>query len=247
MKRRLDVELVLRGLAPTRAQARQYVRDGFVRVDDVPVRRPGRAVASDAVIEVDPEALRYVGRGGRKLAFALENFGLDPSGLRVLDVGAGTGGFTDVLLQGGAAHVVAVDVGHGQLAAALREDPRVDVREGADIRDVAAIEPPVDAVVVDVAFIRLRDVLDSLVRAAPAAQWMVLLLKPQFELPGRCVPASGVVKSQAQRDAVLQDFRTWLAGAGYLVVRTCSSPVPGVGGNRETFVHLAPPWPSGCL
>ena len=243
MKRRLDVELVRRGLAPTRAQARQYVRDGFVRVDDAPVRRPGRTVASDAAIEVDPEASRYVGRGGRKLAFALDAFGLDPGGLRVLDVGAGTGGFTDVLLQRGAAHVIAVDVGHGQLAPALGHDPRVDVREGADIREVDAIEPPVDAVVVDLAFIRLRDVLGSLVRAAAAAQWMVLLLKPQFELPGRSVPADGVVKSQEQRDAVLHDFQAWLAGAGYVVVATCPSPVPGVGGNRETFLHLTPPWP----
>ncbi len=244
MKRRLDVELVRRGLAPTRAQARQYVRDGFVRVDDATLRRPGRTVASDAAIEVDPEASRYVGRGGRKLAFALDHFGLDPRGLRVLDVGAGTGGFTDVLLQRGAAHVVAVDVGHGQLAPALREDPRVDVREGADIRNLAAVEPPVDAVVVDVAFIRLRDVLHSLVRAAPATHWMVLLLKPQFELPGRCVPPDGVVKSQAQRDAVLRGFRTWLASAGFVSVGICPSPVPGVGGNRETFVHLAPPWPA---
>ncbi|MCY3782903.1 MAG: TlyA family RNA methyltransferase [Chloroflexi bacterium] len=244
MKHRLDVELVRRGLAPTRAQARQYVRDGFVRVDDAPVRRPGRAVASDAAIEVDSEASRYVGRGGRKLAFALDHFGLDPCGLRVLDVGAGTGGFTDVLLQRGAARVVAVDVGHGQIAPALRDDPRVDVREGTDVRDLGVIDAAVDAVVVDVAFIRLRDVLDSLVRAAPTAQWMVVLLKPQFELPGRCVPADGVVKSQAQRDAVLQDFQSRLAHAGYVALATCPSPVPGVGGNRETFVHLAPPWPA---
>ena len=243
MKRRLDVELVRRGLAPTRAQARQYVRDGFVRLDGVPTRRPGRAVASDAAIVVDPEASRYVGRGGRKLAFALDAFGLDPAGRRVLDVGAGTGGFTDVLLQRGAAHVVAVDVGHGQLAPALRDDPRVDVREGADIRDLATLDPPVDAVVIDVSFIRLRDVLDSLIRAAPAAQWMVLLLKPQFELPGRSVPADGVVKSPEQRDAILNEFQAWLAGAGYVAVATCPSPVPGAGGNRETFVYLAPPWP----
>ncbi|MDE2989572.1 MAG: TlyA family RNA methyltransferase [Chloroflexota bacterium] len=243
MKRRLDVELVRRGLAPTRAQARQYVRDGFVRLDGAPARRPGRTVATDAAIEVDSEASLYVGRGGRKLAFALDAFGLDPRGLRVLDVGAGTGGFTDLLLQRGAAHVIAVDVGHGQLAPALRHDPRVDVHEGADIREVDAIEPPVDAVVVDVSFIRLRDVLGSLVRAAPAAQWMVLLLKPQFELPGRSVPADGVVKSQEQRDAVLHEFQAWLASAGYAVVDTCPSPVPGVGGNRETFVHLTPPWP----
>ncbi len=243
MKRRLDVELVRRGLAPTRAQARQYVRDGFVRLDGVPARRPGRAVASDAAIVVDPEASRYVGRGGRKLAFALDAFGLDPRGLRVLDVGAGTGGFTDVLLQHGAAHVIAVDVGHDQLAPALRHDPRVDVHEGADIREVGAIEPPVDAVVVDVSFIRLRDVLGALVRAAPAARWMILLLKPQFELPGRRVPADGVVKSPEQRDAVLREFQAWLAGAGYVAVATCPSPVPGVGGNHETFVHLAPPWP----
>jgi len=201
-------------------------------------------VASDAAIEVDPEAARYVGRGGRKLAFALDRFGLVPSGLRVLDVGAGTGGFTDVLLQRGAAHVIAVDVGHGQLAPALRDDPRVDVREGTDVRDLGAIEPAVDAVVVDVAFIRLRDVLDALVRAAPAAHWMVVLLKPQFELPGKSVPADGVVKSQAQRDAVLQDFQSWLARAGYVEVATCPSPVPGVDGNREIFVHLAPPWPA---
>ena len=244
MTRRLDIELVRRELAPTRAQARQYVRDGFVRVDGAPARRPGRTVASDAAIEVDPEASRYVGRGGRKLAFALDHFGLDPCGLRVLDVGAGTGGFTDVLLQRGAAHVVAVDVGHGQLAQTLREDPRVDACEGTDIRDVATVEPPVHAVVVDVAFIRLRDVLDSLIRAAPAAQWIVLLLKPQFELPGRRVPADGVVKSEAQRNAAVRGFRTWLAGAGYLGVATCPSPVPGVGGNRETFVRLAPPWPA---
>ena len=245
MKNRLDVELVRRGLAPTRAQARQYVRDGFVRVNDVPVaRRPGRAVASDAAIEIDPEASRYAGRGGRKLAFALDHFSLDPCGLRVLDVGAGTGGFTDVLLQRGAARVVAVDVGRGQIAPALREDSRVDVCEGTDIRDVATVAPLVDAVVADLAFIRLRDVLDSLVRAAPAARWMVLLLKPQFELPGKCVPPDGVVKSQAQRDAVLRDFRAWLARAGYVEAATCPSPVPGVGGNRETFVHLAPPWPA---
>ncbi len=244
MKNRLDVELVRRGLAPTRAQARQYVRDGFVRVDGEGARRPGRVVGSDAAIDVDPEASRYVGRGGRKLAFALDRFGLDPRGLRVLDVGAGTGGFTDVLLQRGAAHVVAVDVGHGQLAEALREDSRVNVSEGTDVRDLGAIEPAVDAVVADLAFIRLRDVLDSLVRAAPAAQWMVVLLKPQFELPGKSVPADGVVKSQAQRDAVLQDFQSWLARAGYVEVAACPSPVPGVGGNRETFVHLAPPWPA---
>lgn len=244
MKRRLDVELVRRGLAPTRAQARQYVRDGFVRVDNAPARRPGRAVASDAAIEVDPEASRYVGRGGRKLAFALDHFGLDPSGLRVLDAGAGTGGFTDVLLQRGATGVVAVDVGRGQIAATLSDDPQVDVQEGTDIRDLGAIEPAVEAVVVDVAFIRLRDVLGSLVRAAPAARWMVLLLKPQFELPGRRVPPDGVVKSQAQRDAVLKDFQSWLARAGYVEVATCPSPVPGVGGNRETFVRLAPPWPA---
>ena len=244
MKRRLDVELVRRGLAPTRAQARQYVRDGFVRVNDAPVRRPGRAVASDAAIEVDPQASRYVGRGGRKLAFALDHFGLDPSGLRVLDVGAGTGGFTDALLQRGAAHVIALDVGHGQLAPALREDPRVDVREGVDIRDVAAIEPPVDAVVVDLAFIRLRDVLDALVRAAPAAQWMVLLLKPQFELPGHRVPADGVVRSPEQRAAVVRKFQAWLARAGHAAVATCPSPIPGAAGNRETFVRLAPPWPA---
>ncbi len=244
MKHRLDVELVRRGLAPTRAQARQYVRDGFVRLNGHVARRPGRAVASDAAIELDPAASLYVGRGGRKLAFALDHFGLDPRGLRALDVGAGTGGFTDVLLQRGAAHVVAVDVGQGQLAPTLRDDPRVDVRERTDIRELTTMEPPFDAVVVDLAFIRLRDVLGSLVRAAPAAQWMVLLLKPQFELPGRCVPADGVVKRQEQRDAVLHDFQSWLACAGYVKVAACPSPVPGVGGNRETFVHLAPPWPA---
>jgi len=122
-------------------------------------------------------------------------------------------------------------------------EPRVDVREGPDIREVFAIGPSVEAVVVDVSFIRLRDVLGSLVRAGPEAKWMALLLKPQFELPGRSVPADGVVKSQEQRDAVLREFQAWLAGAGYVVVDTCPSPVPGVGGNRETFVHLAPPWP----
>ena len=242
--RRLDVELVQRGLAPTRSQARQFVRDGFVCVDGRLVDRPGRTVSVDAYLEVNAVAVQYVGRGGRKLAAALDHFGLDPQGFCLADVGAGTGGFTDALLQRGASRVVAIDVGHGQLALGLRVDRRVEVCEDTDVRRIAEMDPPIDAVVADLAFIRLCDVLSSIVRIAPKARWMVVLFKPQFELPGKSVPPSGVVREARQREAALGDFRSWLAETGFVEVASFPSPVPGVGGNRETFVQLGPPWPA---
>jgi 23S rRNA (cytidine1920-2'-O)/16S rRNA (cytidine1409-2'-O)-methyltransferase len=220
------------------------VRDDFVYVDGRLADRPGRTVSVDADIKVDPAAVQYVGRGGRKLAAALDRFGLDPQGFRLADVGSGLGGFTDVLIQRGASRVIAIDVGHGQLAPGLRADWRVEVCEDTDVRRIAEIEPPIDAVVADLAFIRLRDVLSSLVRIAPEARWMVVLFKPQFELPGKSVPPSGVVRDNRQREAALGDFRSWLAETGFVEVASFLSPVPGVGGNRETFVELAPPWPA---
>jgi 23S rRNA (cytidine1920-2'-O)/16S rRNA (cytidine1409-2'-O)-methyltransferase len=213
-------------------------------MDGCLANRPGRVVSADANITVDPAAAQYVGRGGRKLAPALDHFGLDPKGLRIVDVGAGTGGFTDVLLQRGASQVVAIDVGHGQLARGLREHPAVEAREDSDVRQLTVIKPPIDAIVADLAFIRLRDVLDSLVRVAPEARWMIVLFKPQFELPGAQVPPSGVIRDVAQREAVLHNFRAWLVATGFIEVAAFPSPVPGVGGNRETFMHLEPPWPA---
>ena len=232
-----------RGLSPTRSQARQVIRDGLVRVNRCVVDRPGRTVAVHAAIEVDDAAGRYVSRGGRKLAPALDHCGLDPRGMRVLDVGAGTGGFTDVLLQRGALQIVAVDVGWGQLSTTLLEDSRVISHERTDVRNLELIEPSVDAVVADLSFIRLQDVLDSLLGVAPFAQWMILLFKPQFELPAAQVPRDGVIKNVLHRKAALANFRSWVSDSGFVEAGHVPSVVSGGSGNWETFIHLVPPWP----
>jgi len=215
-----------------------------VRVDGAAITRPAHPTGAAATIELTGEAPTYVGRGGRKLAFALKHFGLDVHGLDALDAGAGTGGFTDCLLRAGATAVVAVDVGHAQLHPALRDDPRVLSREGQDVRDLGRLTPPVDVVVIDVAFLRLRDVLLPCAAAAPQARWMLGLLKPEFELPTRDVPQGGVVRSASGRNAALLGFLAWCEATGFRVTASRASAVPGREGNVETFVLLRPPWPA---
>ena len=240
---RLDHLLVARGLARSRSAARQLARDGVVYVAGRVETRPGRRVGDDAQVELRARSIQYVSRGGWKLAGALEHFGLAVEKATALDIGASTGGFTDCLLRGGAAYVTAVDVGRGQLAPSLRADARVRVLESTDAREMPALEPSPDIVVVDVAFIRLRDVLPAVLAATPRARWAVALLKPQFELPGRRVPRDGVVKDPAVRNAALLDFLGWAGREGVAVVGTAASALSGGDGNRETFVLLRPPWP----
>lgn len=243
-RRRLDQLLVARGLARSRSAARHLVKDGAVNVDGRAERRPGRRVSDDAQLELGSQSIPYVSRGGWKLAAALEHYGLALDGLTALDVGASTGGFTDCLLRSGAAQVTAVDVGRGQLAASLRDDPRVRVLESTDARDLPELKPPADIVVMDVSFVRLQDVLPDVLSATPHARWVLALLKPQFELPGRRVPRDGVVKDWTVRNATLVAFLTWAKRRGICVAATVASALSGGDGNQETFVLLRPPWPS---
>ena len=242
-KQRLDQAVAARGLAPTRSQARQLVLDGLIRLNGEVVTSPGRRVDRAAAIELDAQGSNFVSRGGRKLAAALDGLALSVRGLRCLDAGSSTGGFTDCLLQRGVASVIAVDVGTRQLHPSLRTDRRVVVREGQDVRRLERLAPPIDVVVADLAFIRLRDVMPALTRAAPQAGWILALLKPQFELPGRAVPRDGIVKDAGQRQLALDAFTAWCATAGFECAGSMASPVAGGGGNRETFVLLRPPWP----
>ncbi len=186
--------------------------------------------------EVEP----YVSRGGRKLEAALETFAIDVTALRCLDVGASTGGFTDCLLQRGAASVVAVDVGRGQLHQRLREDPRVTVMERTNARQLPEL-PPLDFFVADVSFISLRKVLPSVASRLPARTLGVVLLKPQFEAGPADVPRGGVVCDEAVRERVRQEFRQWAEASGWEALGDADCAIKGDRGNREIVVQLRTP------
>ena len=244
---RLDTELVRRGLARSREQAAGLIADGRVLVAGQPAAKPATQVGRDAAIAVrDPAGEPdYASRGGRKLAGALAAFaGLAVAGRRCLDAGASAGGFTDVLLRAGAAHVVAVDVGYGQLAWPLRTDPRVTVLDRVNVRTLEQVTPVPGLVVADLSFISLTLVLPALVASAAPDADFVLLVKPQFEVGKGRVGAGGVVRDSEDRaDAV----RTVAAAAGQLglgVQGITASPLPGPAGNVEYFLWLrrgAPP------
>jgi len=223
----------------TRQQAREAVEAGRVLVGGSLATKPARLVAPGEPILVTAPPARFVGRGGEKLDAALERFGIDVSGLRCLDAGASTGGFTDCLLQRGAAAVVAVDVGHGQLADRIRGDPRVTVRERTNVRSLALAEP-VDVVVADLSFISLRTVAGALVgsNARPGAV-VVLLVKPQFEA-GRAEAARGrgVVRDPSVWRRVLGDVRSALTAEGAAMMGAMVSPLRGADGNVEFLVHV---------
>ena len=247
---RLDALLVARGLAPSRERARAMIMAGKVRVNGRLVDKPGTQVAQNAQCElVGPAAeLRYASRGGLKLEHALDAFRLDPSGLVCLDVGASTGGFTDVLLQRGAARVYAVDVGRGQLAWHLRSDSRVVVMERTNIRHLTRLPEPIDSASVDVSFISLRLVLPAVAGLLRRGGWVVALVKPQFEA-GRAEAdrGAGVISDAAVHRTVLHDLLEWLAEWGEregprLIVRGLTiSPILGREGNREYLLHLTVP------
>lgn len=233
---RADVLLVQRGLAETRERARRLIMAGRARVGTETLVKPATLLDEAAPIELLATE-RYVSRGGQKLEAALATFEIDPAGLACLDLGASTGGFTDCLLQHGAASVLAVDVGRAQLHSKLRDDPRVTLLEGVNARDLPVL-PPVDLFVADVSFISLRKVLPSVARRIPPGTRGVVLLKPQFEAGPADVPRGGVIRDAAVRERVLEEFVGWLAGEGWRLLGTMECPVRGGEGNVEYLVHL---------
>jgi 23S rRNA (cytidine1920-2'-O)/16S rRNA (cytidine1409-2'-O)-methyltransferase len=243
---RLDAELVRRGLARSREQAGELVAAGLVTVAGQRAAKPATQVARDTPITItESGAPEYVSRGGRKLAGALAVFaGLVVRGRPCLDAGASTGGFTDVLLRAGAAHVVAADVGYGQLAWSLRTDPRVTVMDRVNVRTLDRVSPVPGLVVADLSFISLTLVLPALVaRAAPDADF-VLLVKPQFEVGKGRVGAGGVVRESTDRSAAVRRVTAAAGQLGLGVQGVTASPLPGPAGNVEYFVWLrrgAPP------
>jgi 23S rRNA (cytidine1920-2'-O)/16S rRNA (cytidine1409-2'-O)-methyltransferase len=239
-KQRLDVRLVERHLADSRERAQALILAGRVRVDGRIAAKPGERVDDTAELEVSGPDHPYVGRGGLKLAGALDRFGIDPAGRTCLDVGASTGGFTDCLLQRGAAKVFALDVGHGQLDYRLRIDPRVVVIEGKNARHLSAADLPgaVSLITVDVSFISLRLILPRLPALLAAKADILPLVKPQFEVGRREVGKGGIVRDAGLHRRVIHEILCSAAALPLRVGGVCASPVAGSEGNREFFLHL---------
>jgi 23S rRNA (cytidine1920-2'-O)/16S rRNA (cytidine1409-2'-O)-methyltransferase len=237
-RRRLDQALVERGLVASRERAQAMVRAGLVRVAGVTMGEPDQMVTAEQAIEVDGTTT-YVSRGGEKLAAALNDFAIDPSGRTALDVGASTGGFTDALLQRGAARVIAVDVGYGQLAWSVRQDPRVTVMERVNIRYLEQLPLPADLGVIDVSFISLRLVLPRVRELLSLPGEVVALVKPQFEV-GKGATDHGVVRDPAAHRAVLESVTALAADRGLGTRDLIASPILGPEGNREFLADLAP-------
>jgi 23S rRNA (cytidine1920-2'-O)/16S rRNA (cytidine1409-2'-O)-methyltransferase len=239
-KQRLDLEVLERGLAPTRERAKALILAGQVTVNGQVVSKAGTPVSSASRVELTAPDHPYVGRGGIKLAHALDAFGIDPHGRRALDVGASTGGFTDVLLQRGAESVVALDVGHGQLDWKLRNDSRVIVREGINARALTPNDVPhhVSLAVIDVSFISLKLILPSVKPFLDPPGDIVALVKPQFEAGRDDVGRGGLVTDPAVHDAVLTGVTEAAAAIGLTRVSMTPSPITGAAGNQEFFVHL---------
>ena len=239
-KPRLDVVLVDLGLAPSRERARALILAGQVTIDGQVVSKAGAPVKPDARVELAVPDHPYVGRGGLKLAGALDAFAIDPKGRRALDVGASTGGFTDVLLQRGAGSVVAIDVGRGQLDWKLRTDPRVLVRDGVNARALTSADVPhtVSLVVIDVAFISLRHILPALPPFLDPGADIVALVKPQFEAGRNEVGKHGIVSDPAVHEAVIARVTEAAAACGLTRVAMAPSAITGATGNQEFFLHL---------
>ena len=233
MKKRLDVLLVERGLAETRAQAQALILAGLVPGHS----KAGEQVDEAAELEVE-RGPRFVSRGGEKLDHALDAFGVDPAGLDCLDVGASTGGFTDVLLQRGAAHVIALDVGYGQLHPQLRGDPRVTVLERLNARELTELTYAPALVVCDVSFISVRTALPPALRLSDPGWVAVVLIKPQFEAGREDVGKGGVVTSRETRTRVAREVAEAALDWDAEVVGVVDSGLPGPKGNRELFLHL---------
>ena len=237
-KRRLDQMLVERGLVESRTRAQALVMAGLVFSGETKLAKPGQQLTEDAPLEVRGRDHPWVSRGGIKLAHALEHFGLDPTGVTAMDVGSSTGGFTDVLLQGGADHVIAVDSGTNQLAWSLRQDARVTVLEQTSARILTTdmVGRPYDWVVCDASFISLAKVLEVPLRLARQRCRFVALIKPQFEVERAEVGKGGVVRDPALHARVCDEVRQWLEGAGWQVQGIVPSPITGPEGNVEFLI-----------
>ena len=242
-RRRLDAELVRRGLAPSREAVLRAIDAGLVTVGGAPANKASRMVGAGEPVEILGPPSRFVSRGGDKLVEALHTFGIDAHGLRCLDAGASTGGFTHCLLDEGAAQVVAVDVGHGQIHPRVRDDPRVEVHERVNIRTMTRAEYGLfDLVVADLSFISIRSVLDALISLSDEGADLVLLVKPQFEA-GKVEAdrGRGVIRDPAVWRSVLEAVQGALLAHGAVIMGWMVSPVRGAKGNVEFFVHAAAP------
>ncbi|MCI0487435.1 MAG: TlyA family RNA methyltransferase [Blastocatellia bacterium] len=241
-KERLDKIVFERGLAESRARAQAMILAGQVLVRDQRADKPGQLIAPDAEIRIKGESLRYVGRGGLKLEAALDRFRIAPEGKNCIDVGASTGGFTDCLLQHGAARVWAVDVGRNQLAWRIRSDPRVEVREGVNARNLERESFPVrfDLATVDVSFISLDKILPAVKRVIADEADVIALIKPQFEVGRGEVGKGGIVTDKMKHRRVLREVRKSAEATGLCALDLMESPVLGAEGNREFLIHLKP-------
>jgi 23S rRNA (cytidine1920-2'-O)/16S rRNA (cytidine1409-2'-O)-methyltransferase len=234
-RRRLDLEMARRGLAPSREGAQRLIMAGRVRVNSQPALKADQNVDERSTIALIGGAPEYASRGGIKLAAALDHFAVDPAGRRALDVGASTGGFTDVLLRRGAAHVVALDVGYGQIAERLRRDSRVTVLDRTNIRLVQAADLPYapEIVVIDVSFISLRLVLPPVLELSAPVVEIVALIKPQFEVGKGKVGKGGVVREDAERRRVVDEVLEFAAGLRLETAGVVEASIRGAAGNQE--------------
>lgn len=238
-RQRLDHLMMTRGLVSSRHRAQALIMAGKVLVDGARIDKPGREVPVAAAISIEEE-LPYVSRGGLKLSEALDHFKIDPRDLVILDAGASSGGFTDCLLQRGAAKVIAVDVGYGQLDWKLRKHPRVTIMERTNIRflETTALPCQVAAAVADLSFISLRLVLPKLAEFLPQFGWLVALVKPQFEVGRNDVGKGGVVRDSGKIKTAVEGVKKFAIDCGFQVKGELESSTRGPKGNREVFLHL---------
>ena len=238
--KRADIFLVNHGFAASRAEAQAAIRAGHVTADGEQVMKAAQKLRSHMNISYQPPH-PYVSRGGVKLAAALDQFSLSPATRICLDIGASTGGFTQVLLQRGASRVYAVDVGHGQLHAKIKADPRVVSLEGVNARDLTRAKVPESpsAIVADVSFISLKQALPTALAMASRDAWAVFLVKPQFELGRWGTPRSGIVKDDAARASALAEVSEWVKAQGWHIIGSMDSPIAGGDGNKEYLLAAA--------
>lgn len=236
-KQRLDQAVVGRGLVTSRSQAENYIKLGKVQVNGKVITKSGHAVSEHDVIALTATE-QYVSRAGLKLASVAQSLKLDFRNKTVLDVGSSTGGFTDYALQHEADYVIAVDVGTNQLHPTLHGDPRIELHEQTDIRDVQATSRPIDIVVIDVSFISLREILPTVAKLSHKGTQVVAMVKPQFEA-GNNAKHKGVIKNDRMRRDILQDFEQWVR-ASFVIQDKADSDVAGTKGNRERFYLLKP-------
>lgn len=241
---RLDLALVSRNLADTRSRARQLIEDGHVCVDGIIVRKPAAKVSSSQAVALSGRHHEWASRAALKLVHGLDHFALDPAGLVCLDVGASTGGFTDVLLSRRANRVHAVDVGHGQMVTRLAENPRVRLYERLNVRDLTAnmLGEPIDMIVSDVSFISLRLALPAALATAVPGAHLVALVKPQFEVGPARVGKGGIVRIEEDRRAALDGIKAWLGESmGWEILGVTLSPITGGDGNQEYLIAARKP------